>query len=330
MLKLLKSNNPANYVLIFIIMLALWAYKFIVMPTAVDTGGMHSYFFRFLYEASLYQYIYTAFAFVLAFVFACYASKLNFRYQIVESGYQLPSLFFALLTGSVINAQRCIPEMVGTLFISLSVMRIFGMYSRHEDIKGSLDAGFLCGLSLIFAYKYVVLLPALIVVIAIVKPVSWRDIVSFFVSLVFVVGTAFCLVWLYGDVQELFLSIKSEVTKFVIGEKYNYLNFLFGIPVIFAVLVSFLSMFVLKVFRKTAELKYYHSLLFLMGYAGIFILSPLASNESIWLMYFPLCYLLSNIVVSAQKLVQQIIFYVLLVCLVLAQVLQIMYFNMIF
>ena len=330
MLKLLKSNNPANYVLIFIIMLALWAYKFIVMPTAVDTGGMHSYFFRFLYEASLYQYIYTAFAFVLAFVFACYASKLNFRYQIVESGYQLPSLFFALLTGSVINAQRCIPEMVGTLFISLSVMRIFGMYSRHEDIKGSLDAGFLCGLSLIFAYKYVVLLPALIVVIAIVKPVSWRDIVSFFVSLVFVVGTAFCLVWLYGDVQELFLSIKSEVTKFVIGEKYNYLNFLFGIPVIFAVLVSFLSMFVLKVFRKTAELKYYHSLLFLMAYAGIFILSPLTSNESVWLMYFPLCYLLSNIVVSARRVVQQIIFYGLVVCLVLAQVLQIMYFNMIF
>ena len=58
MLKLLKSNNPVNYLLAFLLMAALWGYKFAVMPTAVDAGGFHSYFFRFSYESALFQYIF--------------------------------------------------------------------------------------------------------------------------------------------------------------------------------------------------------------------------------------------------------------------------------
>ena len=331
MLKLLKSNNPVNYLLAFMLMAALWGYKFAVMPTAVDAGGFHSYFFRFSYESALFQYIYTAIAFALAFAFACYVSKANFRHQVVESGYQLPTLFFVILTGSLINAQRFVPEMVATLFVALAVLRMFGMYNKHEAIRHSLDVGLLYGLSLLFAYKYIVLLPALIVVMAIVKPISWRDIVSFFVAQVFVVGVAFCFVWLYGDWQELIESVKNEFSVLVIGEKYNYLNYVFRIPVIYAVLVSLLSIFTLKVFRKAAEMKYHQSMLFLLIYAGAFILSPISSNESVWLMFFPLCYLLSNVVANAKRTTaQRIVFYGLLLCVIISQILQAMYFNSIF
>ena len=331
MLKLLKSNNPVNYFLAFIIMLALWAYKFVVMPTAVDAGGFKSFFFRFSYESSLFQYMYTAIAFSLAFAFACYVSKANFRYQVVESGYQLPTLFFVVLTGSIINTQRFIPEILATLFFSFAVLRIFRMYNKHEAIRYCLDVGLLYGLSLLFAYKFIVLLPAIIVVIAFVKPVSWRDIVSFFISIVFVVGFAFCLVWLYGDWQELIDSVMTEFSVLVVGEKYNYLNYVFLIPVIYAVLVSLLSIFTLKVFRKAAEMKYHQSMLFLLLYSGIFMLSPILSNESVWLMYFPLCYLLSNVVVNAKRtLSQRIVFYGLLLCVIVSQILQAMYFNSIF
>ncbi len=331
MLKLLKSNNPVNYLLAFLLMAALWGYKFAVMPTAVDSGGFHSYFFRFSYESALFQYIYTTIAFALAFAFACYVSKANFRHQVVESGYQLPTLFFAMLTGSLINAQRFVPEIVATLFVALAILRMFGMYNKHEAIRHSLDVGLLYGLSLLFAYKYIVLFPALIVVMAIVKPISWRDIVSFLVAQVFVVGVAFCLVWLYGDWQELIESVKAEFSVLVIGEKYNYLNYVFRIPVIYAVLVSLLSIFTLKVFRKAAEMKYHQSMLFILIYAGAFMLSPISSNESVWLMYFPLCYLLSNVIVNAKtSVVQQLVLYGLLICLVLSQVLQAFYFDSIF
>lgn len=331
MLKLLKSNNPFNYLLIFFLMAALWAYKFIFMPTAVDAGGFHSYFFRFSYESELFQYIFTTIAFALAFAFACYASKANFRYQVVEYGYQLPTLFFAMLTGSLINAQRFVPEMFATLFVAFAMLRMFGMYNRREAIRDSLDVGLLYGFSLLFAYKFVVLLPAFIIVMAIVKPISWRDIILFFTSLVFVLGIAFCFVWLYGDWQELIGSIRNEVTLLVVGEKYNYLNYVFRIPVIYAVLISLLSIFTLKVFRKAAEMKYHQSMLFLLIYFGLFMLSPISSNESVWLMYFPLCYLLSNVVVNTKSVViQRFVFLGLLLCLVLSQVLQAMYFNSIF
>jgi hypothetical protein len=166
---------------------------------------------------------------------------------------------------------------------------------------------------------------------AIVKPISWRDIVSFLVAQVFVVGVAFCLVWLYGDWQELIESVKAEFSVLVIGEKYNYLNYVFRIPVIYAVLVSLLSIFTLKVFRKAAEMKYHQSMLFILIYAGAFMLSPISSNESVWLMYFPLCYLLSNVIVNAKtSVVQQLVLYGLLICLVLSQVLQAFYFDSIF
>ena len=331
MLKLLKSNNPVNYLLTFLIMAILWGYKFAVMPTAVDAGGFHSYFFRFSYESALFQYIFTSFAFALAFAFACYASKANFRYQVVESGYQLPTLFYALLTGSLINAQRFVPEMVATLFMSLAVLKMFGMYNRREAIRDSLDVGLLYGLSLLFAYKFVVLLPAIIVVMAIVKPLSWRDIVSFLISLAFIVGIAFCFVWLYGDWQKLINSIQTEISVLVVGEKYNYLNYVFRMPVIYAVLISLLSIFTLKVFRKTAEMKYHQSMLFMLVYSGVYMLLPISSNESIWLLYFPLCYLLSNVIVNAKTLViQRLVLYGLMLCLIISQFLQAIYFESIF
>jgi len=312
-------------------MAALWAYKFAVMPTAVDAGGMHSYFFRFSYESSLFQYIFTIIAFVLSFVFACYLSKANFRYQVVESSYQLPTVFFVLLTGSVINAQRFIPEMLATLLFSLAVLRIFGMYNKREAIRYSLDVGLLYGLSLLFAYKYIVLLPALIIIIVIVKPVSWRDVVSFFMSLLFVIGMAFCLVWLYGDLYALLTSIRTEVSNLVIGEKYNYLNYIFRLPVIYAILVTLLSRFVLNVSHKTAQLKFQESMLFLVVYYIGFLLSPISSNDSIWLLYFPLCYLLSNIMVSARGLIwQKVVFYGLVFSIVLSQAFQSFYFYSIF
>ncbi len=331
MLKLIKSNNPFNYFLAFLFMLGLWAYKFAVMPTAVDTGGMHSYFFRFIYESSKFQYIYTAIAFALTFAFACYLSVSNFRLQIVESGYQLPTLFFTMLAGCLINAQRFIPEMFATLFVSLAILRIFSMYNKYEDIRSSLDVGLLYGFSLLFAYKYIVLLPAIVIVFIIVKPVSWRDLFSFFLSATFVCAIAFCLVWLYGDLNEMLLSVKNEVLTLIFAEKYNYLNYIFFIPVIFSLFVSVLSIFILRVFRKAAEMKYYQSMLVLLVYFGLYVGSPLSSNESVWLMYFPLCYLLSNIVVNARRrVVRGLVFYGLLLCLVVSQILQIMYFDSIF
>ena len=92
-----------------------------------------------------------------------------------------------------------------------------------------------------------------------------------------------------------------------------------------------LSIFILRVFRKAAEMKFYQSMLILLIYFGFFVGSPLASNESVWLMYFPLCYLLSNIVVNARRrVVQGLVFYGLLVCLVVSQILQVVYYNSIF
>ena len=331
MLRIFKSNTPINYLVVFFVMLVLWAYKFIVMPPAVDTGGMQSYFFRLSYESSTFQYIFTIFAFALAFGFACYTSKENFQYQIVDSGYQFPALIFAMLTGSAINAQRCIPEMVASIFVALSVLRTFGTYNKQEAIKNCLDAGFLLGIAVIFAYKYILLLPAIIVIIFIVKPVSWRDLASIFISFLLVVGIAACLVWLYGNWDEMISSIKQESTKLILGEKYNKTNYLFQIPLFFSIITSLLSTFMLKVSRKTSEMKFHISMLFLLIYNSLLWTSPLMSNESVWLIYFPLCYLLTNVIVNTKrKYISYIVFYGLIFSLIMTQVLQVMYYNSIF
>lgn len=331
MLRLFRANTPINYLVVFFVMLALWAYKFIVMPPAVDTGGMQSYFFRLSYESSLFQYIFTIFAFALAFGFACYTSKENFQYQIVDSGYQLPALIFALLTGAAINAQRCIPEMIASLFVAFSVLRTFGTYNKQEAIKNCLDVGLLFGIAVIFAHKYILLLPAIIIIIFIVKPISWRDLASVIISFLLITGMAACFVWLYGDWDELVSSIKHESTKLIIGEKYNLTNYLFQIPLFFSIIVSLLSIFMLKVSRKTSEMKFHISMLFLLIYNSLFLASPILSNESVWLVYFPLGYLLTNVIVNTKrKYISYIVFYGLILTLILTQILQAMYYNSIF
>ncbi len=331
MLRLFRINSPVNYLIIFVLMLALWAYKFIVMPPAIDTGGMHSYFFRLSYESSLYQYAFTILAFYLSFAFACYTAKANFTYQIVESGYQLPSLFYALLTGVAINAQRCIPEMVASLFVSFAIVRILGTYNKPEAIKNCLDVGLLFAISVIFAYKFILLLPAILIVIAIVKPISWRDLLSFFISFFFMLALVACFVWLYGDWNEMISSVNQEFVKMVMGEKYNITNMLFLLPLLFSVLGSLLSIFILKVSRKTSEMKFHVSMLFLLIYFVALIASPLLSNESVWLIYFPLCYLLSNIVIySRRKSMPYIMFYGLMILIIFSQVVQKIYYDSIF
>ncbi|MCF0207012.1 MAG: hypothetical protein HUK15_06240, partial [Bacteroidales bacterium] len=114
MLRLLKSNNPVNYIVAFMLMLALWAYRFIAMPPTISVGAMNSYFFPVLFDGTFIQYLLASAAFILTFAFASYLAKANFKYQIVGSGYQIPTIFFVILSGMLITAQSFIPEQIAS------------------------------------------------------------------------------------------------------------------------------------------------------------------------------------------------------------------------
>ena len=85
MIKLLKSNSPLNYLLIFGIMLVFWAFKFVFMPSGVENYEVYGLFQINFGHRLIYQYLNTFIGFVIYFLLALLLVKANSDLQIVEN-----------------------------------------------------------------------------------------------------------------------------------------------------------------------------------------------------------------------------------------------------
>ncbi|MDL2262027.1 DUF6427 family protein [Bacteroidales bacterium OttesenSCG-928-I21] len=301
MIKILRSNNPINFVLMFVIMLGLWALKFIYMPQPIESYEYYSLIFPEFGESLLSQYLSVIVAFIIYYGFAVFLIKTNLELSIVESAYQTPGIFFVMLSGIYVNAQRILPEIIASMLLSMAIISIFFAYKKMKIYGTGFNVGLLYSLSVLVVPKFILFFPLLIFALFVVRPVSMREIVSLIIGFVCPIILAGSIVFLYFDFQEFIMNIGNALT--VSYNRISSYNFYVFSPILILAIIVLIAKLFLRVSQSVLSRKGQNVFSIFLLVSIIYFISPFANNELIVILFAPLSILLSYIFVNASKIV---------------------------
>ncbi|MDD3740548.1 MAG: DUF6427 family protein, partial [Bacteroidales bacterium] len=329
-IKLLKSNTPANYVLMFAIMLVLWAFKFIFMPTAIENFESYNLFFNSFPETIFYKYFSTILGFLAVFFFALILNKTNSDLLIVKSAYQSPGVFFILLSGTYINSQRMTPILLSAILLFLSILILMYSYQKFKAFDNGFNSGLVFSLGVLIFPKLIFFFPFLIFTLFYIKPIQWRELVVFFMGILTPLIMYISIVWLYGNINPLFSKLDVIFSQIFSSGKYSLFYSLVLLPPIIWGILSIIAKYYFKTSNKISTRKFQNLIVIFIPYFVILFFSPIIENEAIVFLYAPLSLLFSNIIISAEQKVGSFFLFGIIVTLCLSQFFQISFYLSVF
>jgi len=324
MIKLLKSNTPINYALMFVLMLILWGFKFYYMPTPIETYEVSNWIIPNVPETIFFKYMSAVLSFILFYFFAIFIIRINSDLAIVENGYQSPGILFVILTGVFINSQRFMAETAASFALFLAITRIFYSYNKKRAYTNMLDAGIFSAIAALLFHKLIFFIPISLIIVVIIRPIKWRDFLIYFSGLITTIVVGITIVWLVGEPDLFFLSVKSAIGTKYTSVKYSTLNGIIFIPILVITTITILGRYTINVPRKVSTRKFQSSLLVILVVLSAFFISPHSTNESVVMLFPFLSLLFSNIIINAKKVFIYTTFWGLIISILFSQSAQIM------
>ncbi|HOZ29978.1 MAG TPA: DUF6427 family protein [Bacteroidales bacterium] len=330
MIKLLRSNNPANYVLMFALMLVFWAFKIIFMPTDIENFESYNLLFKTLPETIFFKYLVTICGFVVVFLFSLLINKTNSELLIVKSAYQSPGMFFVILSGAYINSQRLTPILIASMLLFLSILILMHCYQKYKAFDNCFNSGLVFSLGVLIFPKLIFFFPLLVFVLFYIKPVQLRELLVFIMGVFTPTTLYFSALWLYGDLNSAIIKLETIFSQTFSSGRYSLFFALVLLnPIIWAI-ITIIAKYLYNPSNKVSTRKFQTIIVILVLYFVILYISSLIENEAIVVLFAPLCFLFSNIVINAGKNVSLFFLYGLLISIFVSQFFQISFYLSMF
>ncbi len=304
-LRLLKSNRPYQFLLIPVIVLALWSRSFL-SPGFFDfyegenQMPLYSPVHFLLQEFPLTSNIV---AVVLLILLSFLILRLNTVYDFIQIRTFLPSNIFVLIVSGVLSLHTLHPVYFGAFFLLLCIDSLFNVAENEKQNPNSFIPGFYLSVGSLFYQNLVFYLPVIWVAFVLLrKNRSWRDFVMSLIGML--------LPWLFAFSWYFFTDATGEFKELII-RNFNTSNSFFQGNINFQVYLAFLtavtlwcSLFLIGQYdsRKINTRKYFKVLfvIFLISIV-IFCLVPAASQEVLVIMAIPLTFLYSNYLIAMKS-----------------------------
>lgn len=330
MIRLLKTNTPANYLLMFVLMIILWGFKLIYVPTAIEEYEYPSLLFSSFPKTIFFQYLSAILSFALFYAIGLLIIKINSDLIIVESAHQSPGIIYAIFTGFFINSQRITPATIAGLLLFLSIVIILYSYKKFNAPENCYNAGLIYGVALLLNPKFVAFFPLIVVVLFMTKAVNWREIVILLMGIITPLLLFFSFIWLYGNVTVQIEKISLFFTQSFNATRYNSFNVLVLLVPIFWSITAILSKYSINVLNKVSTRKLQNICVLSSFVFMLFFSSPFSDNESITLLYPFSSILISNVFVNAKRRTSIFFLFGILTSIILSQIFQISFYLSVF
>lgn len=300
-LKILKSNQPFNFILFVIIGVLFWLNGFIkpqLYPfyIAENRNLLYKPIDLILSSSPFYSALLSL---VLVILFAFIIQFINGQFAFIRIRTMLPAPLFILLMGGLTGIHTLHPVYFAVLFLLLAINRLFRIFENPRPHSAVFDAGFFLGIGSLFYFDLILIFPALFLGIFVLQKISkWRlfviNIIGFLLPFIFAFSYAF-----YTD-QFLEL-LKIFENNLLTANNHFKSNVPLHIFLGFILLITaFGSIRILQQYdtKKVSTRKYFtvFFLVFLFSMFG-FIFVPAVSHEMLVIMAIPVCYLISNYLV---------------------------------
>lgn len=328
MINKLQRNTPINYIIILTIMLVLWLFRFIYMPTSIEIYEVNNFLFSQAPEGKLYDFLSSLLGFLFIYLTALYMAKINIDLNIIENTYQMPALFYVLLSGFYINAQRFLPSLVAGNIMFSSIVILFYSYKKNNSYSNCFDAGLLFGIASLFYIKFIIFFPLLIIALAIIKKTEWRELIIIFLGLLTPLLITSSIIFLFSDYLSFFEKIKLIFNQVFTDSKLNFPNSIAIYFILFWILIAIIYKFLIRSSQKVVSQKFQIIIILILICYTLYYVSPYSDTESITITFCPLSILLTNVISKIKR--KNIFFWILLGTIIISQAVQIIFYLSIY
>lgn len=304
-LRVLKTNQAYHFILIPVIVLALWFRSYIhpsFFPFFPGEDQMFLYKpIRHLIGQSVLVSNLVAMLLVIAMAFLIL--RLNTTYAFIRIRTFLPSNIFVLIISGLLTMHSLHPVYFGLLFLLLSVDRIFQSYDKSKFHSNAFEAGFFMGVGSLFYLNLLFFFPIIWIGFTLIKKSpEWRN----FILPILGLFVPWLFAWSYY-----FLTQQMPVFNHTIVANFNHENHFLRGNIQLQVYLGFLtvltllgSVFLLNQYdeKKISTRKYFQIffLIFLIAFA-LLMLVPAVSQEILIIMALPLTVLISNYLIFQKR-----------------------------
>jgi len=323
-LQTLKSNRIVNLILFPLFGILFWIKSFLA-PFSYQ-------FFPGENENTLYSpvvnlvqnsdYLQVALSLILVLFIAFLIQQVNDRFLLLRIRIKLPATIFVLIVGGITTMHTSHPVYFAAIFLLLAINSFFEIFNNPKPFPHIFNAGLFIGIGSLFYFNLVIILPAFLIAIVILRrEVKWREflilVIGFILPFIFALGYAFLTEQLLALLATYEQSIITPINHF----RDNYpLHAFLTLLIIFTVLGSFK---LLKQYdsRKVSTRKYYSIFLLIFIFSMIsFAFIPAASQEMLVIAVIPVTLLISNFFASMiSKFWGNFLFTLLIIAVVLMQ-----------
>lgn len=324
LLKTLRTNQPFHFLLIPFIAIALWV-KSLMNSVAFpfyqgeDMMILYKPIDYLLGENPLASTV-TALLFTILLAFLIL--KLNVQYAFIKIRTVLPASLFVLITSGLPDLHSMHPVYPASLFLILTIDRIFNTYEKEVIHSNAFDSGIFLAIGSLFYLNLVFFFPFLWIGFIIIKPkVNWREYVLTTLGFALPWVAALTYYLATGSSDELQQTLKANFTSHQTFLRENLsIQIYIGLLIL---LTLFGSLFLLSQYdgKKISSRKYFKAFFWIFLISITLIMaSPAVSQEIIMVLAIPLTYLISNYLIFMKRLVwAEIFLYVLIAAVVFLQ-----------
>lgn len=305
LLKALKSNQSYHFILIPLIAVALWVSSFVtpaIFPFYQGEDMMILYQpINYLLSKNPLANNIVALLFIILLAFLIL--KLNVQYAFIRTRTFLPSSLFVLISSGMHELHAMHPVYPATLFLVLTVDRIFSSYDKEIIHSNAFEAGIFLAIGSLFYLNLMFFAPFLWIGFNVLKPkINWRDYIL--TTLGFVMPWAAVLMYYLatGQTDAFYHTLEQNFTSHPVFFKSNLpIQIYMGYLLLLTLLASFN---LLRQYdeKKISSRKYFKAFFYIFLISGTLIIaSPAVSQEIIIILTLPLTYLISNYLISMKR-----------------------------
>lgn len=317
LIKLFKSQNPANLILLLFLSIFLWSFS--LFNKNINISYFPSVLDKYLFKEFSRNFFSHLLGLIIVYISSILFNTLIKNYEILKERSNLTALLYLLLM-SISTYLMCINSfLISNFIIILIILRIVSVYENPgKSYFVAFDSGFLLGIASAFQPQLIILLFFIWISFFILKTLEWRDIIisliGFFVPYIFIYSYFFItdnLSLLNQIIEEIDLNKRS------FNFEVNYINFIIILILLFFIVFGF-KYFLRSININTVKTKKLINILtwlFLFDIILIF-LNPINWN-SISIIAIPFSFYLSILFLHTKSKLYEILFSLLLFFIIL-------------
>ena len=304
-LQILKSNSPINYFFYLIIGILFWANSFWSPFSYQYFEGENKGILYYPIDkiTSGLPFLQVLLSLVLVLFVAFLIQQINSRYSLNKTRTKLPTVIYIIIMGGLISMHTLHPVFFAAIFTILGVNSLFSIFNNPEPQLEIFNAGLFVAIGTLFYFNLIVLLPAFLIAISILRRErNWREflvlVIGFVIPILFGLSYAFFT----DQLNETFLNFQRNINTRVNHFKSNFALQGFLVLLIFLTLLGSIKIMQQYDSRKVSTRKYYQVFFVIFIFSMFsFAFIPAASKEILVIAVLPVTILISNLFISIES-----------------------------